>query len=1146
MAVDYLSALNVGSGLNVTQIVDAIVDAERVPQENVIQKRIDDKTVSVSALGQLKSDLSTLDKNLETIDGKTGLVTKSSNTAVSIEETGTYKVEPFEHKLNIQQIAEKHTLSFAGFTAATSTASITSLKFDFGEWNNARDAFTVNSGRASQTVNITSGQNSIAQIASAVNAANFGVSASVIKLSEGAYALSFTGPSGLDNQMRITATGTSNAVSDISSLTVEGFEITVPAPTPRTNGTDLEKFINDNPGGTFTLTGDSNFSINSSTGVIKSTGMVDVGGGSPRTMTRIYTKDSTVKSEVITLTVSEDTAKSVIREARSELDIHNLEGLSFNAITNNQTNAARGALSNELATFVRETRAITGSDGAFSLTGANAANFTLNSGTGAISYTAGGQITSDKNLTLTFTAANGDKFIETIVVDHDTTHASIHESTLNVNNSGGQVVYDLGNNTNFSARLQTVFNAASNPQFALVGAPAGVTVNHVEETYQSSSLNIGSAPAQNDIYELVVGSTTLRTASAGSGGYTSLNDVVTALKNDSDYAGAPFTIADTNGASAGGEIRITYKTGGPLTNQVINFRKVQQTESYLSSTSLNIGTNNQQNDVFRLNVGGTVLTTAAAGINGYTSLANVITALQADSDYASAPFTITADGTRIRVNFKAPGDQGNVNISFTKTAGVADGAFNNGGFNGSVITPSTHGFGNQTGFSNGGFNNSQKTPVAGLDGRYALEFNFSNASLNAGQNVNFDINLSDGNTLKHTEKVSFTVGSGASAVSRQADNGPVSLTVASSGFSVTNNTTKTPDYVNTATAPNSSISLNYDPSIRTADARHFARAGANALFTFNGVSIIREENEIEDLVAGVKLTLNNTTSGEMTISSSYDAAKALTDLRGFVNELNSMITKLTELTYRGTPGEDDAGPLANDNLAKAYLRTLKSMTTKPIIGYGDTDLFLSNFGVMTERDGSLSINETKFNEFFNANPDSFSAVMNSRVTANSNLVKPELSGSAWQPGKFQFNVDPDNTADIRKLLPNADNNATEMTSSNGGFLATSSDARGLAVTLLGGGEDTNIYIGKSLLDMIRDFAEPIISTTSDITTRIGNYNDDVKEYRVDLQELNERIEKSRERYTKQFSDMNSAVTGFKKTEELLTNFQEAWKASLKR
>ena len=41
MAVDYLSALNVGSGLNVTQIVDAIVDAERVPRETFLNDKIE-------------------------------------------------------------------------------------------------------------------------------------------------------------------------------------------------------------------------------------------------------------------------------------------------------------------------------------------------------------------------------------------------------------------------------------------------------------------------------------------------------------------------------------------------------------------------------------------------------------------------------------------------------------------------------------------------------------------------------------------------------------------------------------------------------------------------------------------------------------------------------------------------------------------------------------------------------------------------------------------------------------------------------------------------------------------------------------------------------------------------------------------------
>ena len=174
-----------------------------------------------------------------------------------------------------------------------------------------------------------------------------------------------------------------------------------------------------------------------------------------------------------------------------------------------------------------------------------------------------------------------------------------------------------------------------------------------------------------------------------------------------------------------------------------------------------------------------------------------------------------------------------------------------------------------------------------------------------GSQIDFDLILNDGGTLVHTEKVSFTVAAGgADSVSLQADNGPVVYTVSTAEMSVSNNTTTEPDYENTATTSAASLSINYNPTIREADDRHFAMAGQNALFTFNGVDIIREENEVEDLIAGIKLTLNDTTSGNITIGTSYDAAKALEDLRGFVTELSSMIQKLGELTYRGTPGSE--------------------------------------------------------------------------------------------------------------------------------------------------------------------------------------------------------------------------------------------------
>ena len=84
MAVDYLSALNVGSGLNVTQIVDALIDAERVPRETQINKQIDERNVSISALGEVKTEVKTFKDNLEFLEttNTNGLVVGSSDEAV--------------------------------------------------------------------------------------------------------------------------------------------------------------------------------------------------------------------------------------------------------------------------------------------------------------------------------------------------------------------------------------------------------------------------------------------------------------------------------------------------------------------------------------------------------------------------------------------------------------------------------------------------------------------------------------------------------------------------------------------------------------------------------------------------------------------------------------------------------------------------------------------------------------------------------------------------------------------------------------------------------------------------------------------------------------------------------------------------------
>ena len=129
-----------------------------------------------------------------------------------------------------------------------------------------------------------------------------------------------------------------------------------------------------------------------------------------------------------------------------------------------------------------------------------------------------------------------------------------------------------------------------------------------------------------------------------------------------------------------------------------------------------------------------------------------------------------------------------------------------------------------------------------------------------------------------------------------------------------------------------------------------------------------------------------------------------------------MINKLTELTFRGSPGADDAGPRRQPS--KGYLRSFKRMTTTPLSGFQEETLYLSNFGVMTELDGSISINEDKFEEFFTANPDAFSTITNTRAISDSNLVQAELSGSLWKTGTYEFDKINDTTAQLYKLDEN--------------------------------------------------------------------------------------------------------------------------------
>ena len=68
------------------------------------------------------------------------------------------------------------------------------------------------------------------------------------------------------------------------------------------------------------------------------------------------------------------------------------------------------------------------------------------------------------------------------------------------------------------------------------------------------------------------------------------------------------------------------------------------------------------------------------------------------------------------------------------------------------------------------------------------------------------------------------------------------------------------------------------------------------------------------------------------------------------------------------------------------INQINSITSEEIVGFGDDPVYLANYGVMTNRDGSISVNAATFRKAYEANPDEFNAILNSRVTTGSSLV----------------------------------------------------------------------------------------------------------------------------------------------------------------
>ena len=311
-------------------------------------------------------------------------------------------------------------------------------------------------------------------------------------------------------------------------------------------------------------------------------------------------------------------------------------------------------------------------------------------------------------------------------------------------------------------------------------------------------------------------------------------------------------------------------------------------------------------------------------------------------------------------------------------------------------------------------------------------------------------------------------------------------------------------------------------------------AATDALLNINGVQISRTSNTISDLIDGYEFTLKETTSSGVSVSGKVDPNLAFQQVKEFVDTFNSVNGTITQLTKRGINGED-AGPLARDVVISGIQREIRSLVTSGLPGYEDRPRYISELGVKTERDGSLSISEGDFKKAFQRDPMLFDVMMNSIGRSDNPSVRVYNDSDVLKPkgGIYDFVAG-----------ANGENATINGSSISGGaieggkyrYAGVSGDIAGLKLESTGLVTSARVYFGESLLSKLTTYLDDVTSPVGTLAKSTTKANSSITEFNEEMVKIDDRIVSLTDRYMTQFAAMESAVTSFKKTGEFLTGF----------
>lgn len=198
--------------------------------------------------------------------------------------------------------------------------------------------------------------------------------------------------------------------------------------------------------------------------------------------------------------------------------------------------------------------------------------------------------------------------------------------------------------------------------------------------------------------------------------------------------------------------------------------------------------------------------------------------------------------------------------------------------------------------------------------------------------------------------------------------------------------------------------------------------GQNAVYSLDGGATWQysTSNTISDVIPGVTLTLTRTTSSPYSFTVEPNADAAVSAVKRFVEQFNSVLSFIAEKTaYDATT--KTAGTLLGDSAVRAVESTLRRLVTSPAIGVSgryrtlaDVGISFGAVGSAVGSTGQLQVDENKLRAALQENPDAvfelFGATSRATLTTSGDIVR--IAGTPRPPASGRYVITSDGTGNL--------------------------------------------------------------------------------------------------------------------------------------